>query len=67
MFSCKLSLPFPLVPPGAAGELLFEFDQTLIGTLRQTPIFKECSLANLAYPFPLVPPDTAGELLFEFD
>ena len=44
-----------------------EFDQTPIGTLRQTPISKECSLANLGYTFPPVLPGAVGELLFEFD
>ena len=47
--------------------ILFEFDQTPIGTLRRVPLFKECSLANLAYPFPLFLPGAARELLFEFD
>ena len=47
--------------------ILFEFDQTPIGTLRRVPLFKECSLANLAYPFPRFLPGAARELLFEFD
>ena len=48
--------------------ILFEFDQTPIGTLRRVPLFKECSLANLALnPFPLFLPVAAPELLFEFD
>ena len=48
--------------------ILFEFDQTPIGTLRRVPLFKECSLANLALnPFPPFLPGAARELLFEFD
>lgn len=37
--------------------ILFEFDQTPIGTLRRVPLFKECSLGKLSFKsFPPVSP-----------